>query len=300
MRSVLIHLAVLALTPAGGLAVAQTKPDEREARLAAVEPEFSTIYRLDENEVLRHVPEPLDRELRWKWYSAIFGRDRRNEMEIVSLYVQWKDGRPQWKGASVGSAVGGIPFRAVLPRLGVVSWQYIEGEEDLLDRRIAGDWIFDPKAPPEKIVAAMQAVLRKHWGHRVNIEFREIERDVYVVHGEWAFKPISGDFPDVQIYGSYLDKNSGAGGACGDFDKFLRAVGSWIEMPIVNETSQPMPNRLCWRFHVPSPVTQQQWHESHDPERVTSNLTEQTGLEFVKKRRKTRILFVERQKGSAG
>lgn len=282
---------------AAAKADAKTNADKvkeaREARLAKVEPEFSKVYRLGEKEVLRHIPEPLDRELRSRWYRAVFGRPQSNKMEILTLYLQWKDARPQWKGAAIGFSKGGMPIRDVLMMLNAVSPQYIEGDQGLLNRKIPGDWVFDPKAPADEIVAAMQPVLQKEWGVPVKLTFREVERDVYVARGRWDFKPISADFPDVQIYGTFLDKDSGSGGATGNFDKFLRAAGSWIGMPIVNEATEPPKKRFSWSYHMPSPFTDQQQAESHDPESVTANLASQTGLEFVKERRQTRVLFVE-------
>jgi beta-lactamase regulating signal transducer with metallopeptidase domain len=269
--------------------------DEREARLAKVELDFKKIYHLKDNEVLRHIPEPLDRDLRLKWYNAVFGSDRGKDdrMHIVTLYLQWKDKRPQWKGATVGFGKGGMPIRSVLMMLDAVSPQYIEGEAALLDRKIPGDWVFDPQAPADEIVAAMQPVLRNEWGIPVKLSFRDVERDVYVVSGEWEFKPISDDFSYVQVYGVYLDKDSGNGSGTGGFNKFLAKVGSWIEMPIVNEVPEPPSKNFSWRYHMPSPTTQQQRDDSHNPESVTANLTTQTGLKFVKERRTTRVLFVE-------
>ena len=269
--------------------------DEHEAKLAKVKPDFDTIYRLNDGEVLRHVPEPLDRELRLKWYESIFGdRGKDDQMAIVTLYLQWKDNRAQWKGAEVGFSDGGSSFRSVLSMLDAVSPQYIEGETDLLDKKIPGDWVFDPEASADEIVAAMQPVLRKEWGIPVTLGFRNVERDVYVVSGQWKFKPISPDFPDVQIYGNYLAKDSRGGGGAGDFNKFLANVGSWIDMPIVSEVKQPPSTELSWRHHMPSPFTQQQRDDAHNPAAVISNLKEQTGLSFAKERRKTRVLFLER------
>jgi hypothetical protein len=98
----------------------------------------------------------------------------------------------------------------------------------------------------------------------------------------------------VQIYGDYLDKNSGNGGGSGNFDKFLRNTGNWIGVPIINEVPEPPTTRFSWRYHMPSPFTQQQRDNAHDPQAVTANLETQTGLKFVKARRETRILFLER------
>ncbi|MDA0921672.1 MAG: M56 family metallopeptidase [Planctomycetota bacterium] len=72
--------------PASKTGAAKAK-DERETRLAKVEPEFAKIYRLTDNEVLRHIPEPLDRDLRSRWYQAVFGGPVSNKMEIVTFVL---------------------------------------------------------------------------------------------------------------------------------------------------------------------------------------------------------------------
>ena len=138
---------------------------ERNARLAVVEPEFSKVYRLKAGEVLRNVSEPLNRELRRKWYAAVFGRDLSDQMKLVTLYLQWKDGAAKWSGATMGGG-NGMPVRSVLPMLKGASFQEIDGDEELLQKIIPGDWVYDPKAPPEKIVAAMEPLLmiRPPWG----------------------------------------------------------------------------------------------------------------------------------------
>ena len=145
-----------------------------------------------------------------------------------------------------------------------------------------------------QMVAALQPALRKEWKVPVKLYFREVERDVCVVRGKWAFKPISEDFPAVQIYGNYFGKRSTGGGGSGDFKRFLRADGSWIHMPIVDDVREPpAKKRISWRFHRPL-SKRVKTTEDHDPDIVTSNLAKQTGLEFNVERRKTRILFVER------
>ncbi len=269
--------------------------DARKARLAAVEPDFGKVYFLADGEVMRHIPEPLDRDLRRKWYGAMFGQEIDERMQIVTLYLQWKDGTAQWKGATVGGGSGGMPIRNVLPMLDAVSSQSIEGDEVLLDKMIPGDWVFDPKASSEKIVAALEPVLQKEWKIPVKLEFREVERDVCVVSGEWHFEPVSDDFRDVQIYGTYLDRNSGSGGGSGNFEKLLKAVGSWINMPVINEVASPPSKGLSWRYHQPSPFTEKEAADAHDAGAVTENLTIQTGLRWRKEERKVRILFVERK-----
>ncbi|MDA0921673.1 MAG: hypothetical protein O2945_21600, partial [Planctomycetota bacterium] len=42
-----------------------------------------------------------------------------------------------------------MPIRNVLTMLNAVSPQYVEGDQALLDKKIAGDWVFDPQALAE-------------------------------------------------------------------------------------------------------------------------------------------------------
>lgn len=262
----------------------------------AVELEFRKQYFLEDGESLRHIPEPLDRDLRKKWYQSTFGGRGVGRAEIDTLYLQWKDGRAQWKGATIGFGAGGSSIRNVLMMLEAATPQSIEGASDLLERKITGDWVFDPAAAPQDIVAEMEKVVSREWKVLVNLNYRDVERDVYVVRGKWKFKPISSERLGVQVYGKFLNADlSIGGGGSGDLDKFLKAVGSWIEIPLVNEVSGEIPQRISWRYHMPSPFTEEQRLEAHNDENVTQNLAAQTGLEFVKERRTTRILFVERK-----
>jgi hypothetical protein len=208
---------------------------EQRKRLAKVEPEFGKVYFLNENEVLRHIPEPLNEDLRNQWMRALFGTPAgANRPDTTVLFLKWEDGRAQWNGASMGGPVRtGVEFRTVLTMLKIGSTQSVDGEEALLRHAITGDWVVDPKAPVEKLVAALEPILRKQWEIPVTLRFRDDERDVYVVSGEWEFEAISKEYPEVQIYGKHLDKNSGAGGGTGAFAEFLDHVGSWIKLPLL-------------------------------------------------------------------
>ena len=154
----------------------------------------------------------------------------------------------------------------------------------------------------------LTAILNDQLSLRVKLEFREVERRVYVAKGEYHLTALPGQkatekvirtddtitTDQIEVFGKQMVLNSGAGGGTGHFREFLDWVGDWIETPIVSEVKDPPASELSWQLHARSPSTPQMHDEDHDPELVLSHLTDQTGLTFSKELRPVKILFVER------
>ena len=126
----------------------------------------------------------------------------------------------------------------------------------------------------------------------MKLEFREVEREVYVARGEYELTPLPGQegkgkliltdetitTDEIQIFGTDLVPNSGAGGGTGEFDEFLGWLGRWIGTPIVSEVDLKPTNQVSWHLHERSPSTEQTRSEDHDPILVLGNITLQTGM----------------------
>ncbi|GAB5443826.1 MAG: hypothetical protein Fues2KO_41750 [Fuerstiella sp.] len=257
---------------------------------AEVERRFARKYFLSESQVLRHIPVPAGDKLRQQWLDTIFP-DRGTTRPPTTLYLIWKNGKPNWHGGTFGGQRG-VRLKSLLPMLRLVSKPWIDGDEQLLEMLIEGDWLIAADADRNEALAAIERVLRDHWKKPVRLQFRTVERDVCVVRGNWDFHPISDKFPNVQIYGDYIREDSGAGGGSGDFKTFLTAVGSWIELPVIDEAGSGPEDEISWRFHAASPFTDEELKRAHDPGQVTTNLMIQTGLQFEKETRPCEILFV--------
>jgi hypothetical protein len=171
--------------------------------------------------------------------------------------------------------------------------QEIGGDEDLLNTKIEGDFIVRETAEPMEIIAGLQQVLEDVVGEPVRIGYRDVEREAVVVRGEFKFTPLDKRVQRVEVFGQQLDKERADGDVATNFEYFLRFLGDWIEMPVVNE-AQSLPARINWRTHSGDAKTEEELHAAREPVLVLLNLSVQTNLQFSIEPRKVRTLMVER------
>jgi len=213
-------------------------------------------------------------------------------------------------GMTFGAPDHGYDLNGLLDALLGLKSQQIEGPAELLRKRLSGDWVIRERVVDFKTVAVRQleAILQKELSQPIHLEFRSVERLVYVASGEYRFAPLPGregkgklfltdetrETDRVDIYGKELAPNSGAGGGSGQFDTFLDWLGRWISTPIVSEVKEPPADWLSWYLHEREPSTPATRAEDHDPKTVLANISAQTGLKFNLEKRQVKILFVER------
>ena len=216
----------------------------------------------------------------------------------------------RWEGLHLrnwGMSFGTQSVVGVLSRVTGIKSHEIEGPQKLLKTEVTGDWIVEPTQSQTKIVADLETILRDDCELPIRLQIKSVEREVYVVSGDYQFSPLP-DQPDeetmiyeksttktdpIQIFGKQLYPNSGGGGT-GDFNTFLKWLGRWIKTPLVNEVQAGPQRELTWRLNKPSPFTDQQMKEATDPDLVLPNITKQTGLTFSKETRTIKILFVNK------
>lgn len=183
----------------------------------------------------------------------------------------------------------------------------IEGDPELLKMEVSGDWVYRQGVPAEPMVRSLEAILQRTLQQRITLRFRQVERDVVVVRGEYRYSPLAGRSKNqieiygqqnqIEIYGQQvLPGGGGAGGGSGKFPEFLKWVGEWIERPVTSEVEAPPKESLHWSYNARSPSTEQMRREDHDEALVLKHIEEQTGLTFTRERKKIRVLFIERVK----
>jgi hypothetical protein len=189
-----------------------------------------------------------------------------------------------------------------------VKGQSIEGPAELLEARVPGDWVLRAGADESALLQEFQTILQKELLLPVRLEFREVPRQVYVARGEYEPTPLPGytgkdslnlenetvHTDEIEVFGTTLVPNSGAGGGTGTFDEFLNWLGRWIGTPIISDVETPPENKLTWNLHERSPSTEQTRSQDHEAILVLGNITRQTGFTFTKEERPVRILFIER------
>ncbi len=262
-------------------------PTPKEALLAEL---IGQGYRLAPAQFVRHVAPPYPAARTEYYHVGHPGQADTIPRGPDGMTFHWEDRQLRNYGMAFGS---GYSLTSVLGIALNLKSQQIDGPDDLLQKRLAGDWIVRPASPREPMLRQHELILRKDFGAHVKFEFRKVEREVYVASGVYQFRPLPGEPEDVQIFGAALVPDSGAGGGSGDFAEFLDWLGRWIETPVVDELTARPEGRLSWWLHARSPFTEQMQKEDHDAEMVLKNVAEQTGLQFTKEHREVEFLFVD-------
>jgi beta-lactamase regulating signal transducer with metallopeptidase domain len=266
-------------------------------------------YGLEPSQDLRRVAPPFP-PIRMEYYRTGHPSQSEAIKEGPSAMVfRWGDGKLKNWGMTFGdSADPGYNLTGALDALLDIKSQQIDGAHELLNTRLAGDWVVREGADQESVLKQLQEILQNEFKLPVKLEFREVDRDVYVARGEYNLTPLPGQegqgkliltdetitTDEIQIFGTQLVPNSGAGGGTGEFEEFLGWLGRWIGTPIVPEVDLKPTNQVSWHLHERSPSTEQSRGEDRDPILVLGNITLQTGLTFTLEKRPVRILFIER------
>ncbi len=248
--------------------------------------EFNKTYVLSEGEDLKYVPAP------YLPGRLVYQREKEGDAGRPvpeNWFFVWNGGlRGERRAYGQGT---GWPLRDILRLLAGIHPREIEGDDELLNRRLLGDFIVREGLTPEKIVSLFEPILRRELKLPVKMTFREVPREVIVARGKYEFRPISGSPRDtIEIYGERLTTLPQEGGRyadSADIGEFLSWVGEYLDRRMVSEVESP-------------PEASLKWHENFReegrkaPELVLQHLTEQTGLRFAKETRRVRVLFVER------
>jgi RNA polymerase sigma factor (sigma-70 family) len=271
--------------------------------------EFRKAYGLKDGEVIRRVAPPYP-ACRAEYFRdeirELFKRNKIDppEAELNKDYTNyfvkfgWKDG---WIVPHLRSMTTPVkPEEGVaLLRVFDLTMKFpairVESDDDLLDRKVTGDFVVRAGADPVKVAAALETILRKECDLPVSLAVADAERDVYVLSGKYEAKPL----PDrkesqIEVYGFELtDRNTGGGGS-GSLQEMADHLEGWIEARIALDKIEGAPKRVEWHFNFRSPFTKEQHAEDKDPESVMKNIAAQTGLTVKLEKRKVKVLAVKK------
>jgi RNA polymerase sigma factor (sigma-70 family) len=192
----------------------------------------------------------------------------------------------------------------------------VEADKKLLDTPIGGDIVFRQEAPVEKLVPALERILREECKLAVKLTFKEVEREVMVVRGTLKIVPLEGQEQNhIEVFGKEIGKGE-AWGSRKDLHGFLLDLGGFLGRRILNDAKsgkeqvftyglsvrQNPRQRLASELDRPSPLDPIPLPkfdpaieaQDRDPKLVLPNVAKQTGLTFTTEKRKVRVLFVEK------
>lgn len=272
------------------------RPPSRVNDEARAPTEFVETYRLASGQNLKRIASPRPQGF-GVWYKRTGpGRGYIGDVpEFDAMVFQWSAGDQLRVSITMGGRPEGWTIRELpqLLNMGLQSYE-IEGDQDLLNTQVAGDWIVREGVPAEHLAQPLEAILQRAVRLRITVALRRVEREVVVVRGRYHPAPLPGHVDgQIEVYARELAQDQGWGGGSGGFPAFLEHVAEWFGRPIFNEV-ESAPKRIEWRHNMRQASTDQARRGNDDETLVFKHLEEQTGLTFAREKRSVRILFVER------
>ncbi|HEV3445358.1 MAG TPA: hypothetical protein VG099_11995, partial [Gemmataceae bacterium] len=294
--------------PAPKLDEPADKSPKDEAKAPAWKAEFRKAYGLRDDELIRRVAPPYP-ECRAEYFRNLIREAyKRSKLDPPEDEVNqamsdhftkfgWKDGWPvdqlTMQNTPIQPDVGGTLGQLIHMTTGFGHTR-TEGEAELLDRKVTGDFVVRASADPAKVAAALEKILRKECHLRVSLAVQEVERDVYVLSGKYEAKPLAGRKKNlVEVYSFELTDRTTGGGGSGALQVMADHIEGFIEGRIAIGAVTGAPKEVEWHFNYRSPVTDAERAQDHDAEAVMKNITAQTGLTVNLEKQKIKVLVVK-------
>ena len=265
---------------------------------------FEQIYALRADDVIRRLQPPFP-DVRLTYYK----KSRPSQAQAVpqgpnGMMIVWHNNKPELSGMIFTSKNGGYDGLDLIQSLLNVYSQDVEGDLDLLNKPLPGDFIVDGKATAEQFRIALAKLLSEAAGTQVTLIFRQVDRPMIAFKGKWQINPLPGAPPkrkfrnmqSIEIYGKSLNKEMNLGGGGSGDEKGLAGwLGRWIGKAVVFDAPS-VTSRLSWHQNDAYDVSEQDRKLAHDATLVCNHIAEQTGLTWDEETRPVTRLFVERQK----
>ncbi len=309
-----VLLGIVAAIPSSAQQVEPVrKSDVAAPKAPAKEPawktEFRKIYGLKDGELLRRVAPPYP-DCRAEYFREnIREHYRANKLEIPEAAIAgdssdrftkfgWKDGWPVDRLTQQTMPIKpdeGVRLVQLLHMTTGFGHTRTEGDAELLEHKVTGDFVVRADADPVKVAARLQQVLRRECELPLALVIDEVEREVYVLSGEYVTKPLADRKENqIELYGFELTDRGIGGGGSGTLQEMADHIEGFVEGRIVLGTIKNAPKRVEWHFNYRSPVTAAERAQDRDPESVLKNLAAQTGLTAKLEKRKLNILTVKK------
>lgn len=276
-------------------AAATQTPTPAAQEPAASGPEaFDALYRLDDDQVLKRIAPPFLPE-RDDYYRS------REPAQVKAaglpdfIAFHW-NGKLIQRSAGFSNGKGIYPLSGLLCDCGLASYEF-EGPKDLLDANIAGDWLIREGARRDAVLQALSDTLKDDLGRDIRFAKGQVEREVIVARGQYAFHPIPGNQLDprnIHVYAENLDQRTGG---YGGFNGFLEDLGKGVGLRVIDEPKTPLSVTAGWSIHSDARSVGSFSAEPAKLSKILDNLSKQTSLTFTVEKRLVDVWFVSEGTG---
>jgi hypothetical protein len=236
------------------------------------ENELLESYALPAGENLLRMAPPYSQA---REYYRFFNHGR---IQATMTFEQGETLRPSWATFS-----SDVTLEFVLGHvLGIKSYELID-PDNVLKRKITGDWCVRAGTPREKLLHALEQILHHELNWKVRFERTTVRQNVVIAAGKWKQSPLPGAKNQSDIYltvDDVPDPNYG-GGSSGSLDAMFAYVGDRIQTKFVSEVLFPPAASFTWQDRIAehmNEIRNQTPAGKELLERLLQSLARQTGL----------------------
>jgi hypothetical protein len=311
---------------------AATRPPSKDASEPLLA-EFRRTYALPDDKVIKRVGPPFSPG-RLEFYRVHDEQAKAAPQGPDYMWFKWDQPRPDplppnWpryhEGRLSQGGMGWVGGKGAPLAWLIESWTGIhsyemQGDRTLKQARIPGDWVVRDGIPAEKLFQGLETVLRDECHVPVRFRLGERDRQVIVVEGTYAYRPLPGRSTVAEDYGHEgnklqdydqleIDEHDRSGpsfGRSGSLQELLSFLTHYLDRPVVGGEIRLPADMTSGKSAKREHLLQWWWSEdpmlhdealakgSFDEAAVLKRLSEQTGMTFSEKTRRVRVLLVER------
>lgn len=183
----------------------------------------------------------------------------------------------------------------------------VAGDTRLWLQRVQGDFIVRKGSTSEDVIQDVERMINDELHVPVHFEYRDVEREVFVLQGEFKAAPVGRVWrknPDLAAYVIYGKVRPTPANelflAAGQFEIFLKAVGTRVGQPVIADAVELPEGMIGWSVCYDEPE-KFDWntfpqHEAKNPDDVVKHVSEQIGYKFARAKKTVSLLFLERGK----
>lgn len=247
---------------------------EAAIRLASRKNTFDSRYNLNEGEALKRIAPPFTTDRPDYTPSRLHTEIHPDQSSVM---WQW-DGKLQPKMCWSGRF---MPLHAIIQNmLGLNSLEF-SGARDLLNIRLAGDWVVCKEASAEDLLAALETIIRYETSRDIKFVSERTKERVIVARGKCSLQPLAAAPDDrIQIFINQLDQVPVDG--AGTVAELLEYIARLIRKPVIDQT-ESSDMTIAWCGHDCRPLDAETIKKSEynaELTRVLGNVAAQTGLSF--------------------
>jgi hypothetical protein len=252
---------------------------------------LETVYSLEANQALKRIAPPFPPARRQSIINHEPDQSHVPEATLLNrTYVFGWDGDLKQEVSLADT--GFLKLSEILQYVCGLDIAEYSGSENLLDLRLAGDWIVRRNASDDECLHALESIVYDETGVNIAFEKRRVDTLVVRATGILRYHSLPGALGenDVQLFAERSGSHFGSyvGGGSGRLAQLLRHMADRTGRRFVDETlSSSM--EVSWSDYTSSkldPLKQVRQVYRYELAGLLENVTRQTGLTFTTERRK--------------